>query len=271
MTAPMEIPRRLVGRVAMVTGAAQGIGRGIAERLLAEGASVFAVDVAETELGRTIDELGPRGPIAGFATDIARRDDVRAAVSACVEMFGSLNILAANAATADVVNLMEIEEDAWRNMIGVNLTGTFFSIQEAARVMIAAGGGTIVATASTNAFWVEANTAHYSAAKAGVVALVRTAALDLAPHNIRVNAVSPGIVRTRLTKFLIDDPVQGADYLRRIPIGRYAEPSDIAAAVAFLVSDDAAYVTGENLVVDGGVTVGVPLAPPEEPLPGAVR
>lgn len=255
----------------MVTGAAQGIGRGIAERLLAEGASVFAVDVAEAELGRTIDELGSRGPIAGSTADIARRDDVRAAVSACVEMFGSLDILAANAATADVVNLMEIEESAWRNMIDVNLTGTFFCVQEAARVMIEAGAGAIVVTASTNAFWVEANTAHYSASKAGVVALVQTAALDLAPHGIRVNAVSPGIVRTRLTRFLVEDPVEGPNYLRRVPLGRYAEPADIAAAVAFLVSDDAAYVTGENLVVDGGVTVGVPIEPPEQPLPGAVR
>ncbi len=255
----------------MVTGAAQGIGRGIAERLLAEGASVFAVDLDEAELGRTIDELGSRGSIAGSTTNIARRDEVRSAVSACVERFGGLDILAANAAMADVVNLMEIEESAWRNMIDVNLTGTFFSVQEAARAMIEAGRGAIVVTASTNAFWVEANTAHYSASKAGVVALVQTAALDLAPHGIRVNAVSPGIVRTRLTRFLVDDPVQGPHYLRRIPLGRYAEPSDIAAAVAFLVSDDAGYVTGENLVVDGGVTVGVPIEPPEQPLPGAVR
>lgn len=264
---------RLSKRVAIVTGGAQGIGRAIAVELLGAGASVLIVDADEAEAARTVRELAESAGdrIASTRADVSCRDDVAAAVGQCIERYGRLDVLAANAATADVVPLMEIGESAWRRMLDVNLTGAFFCLQEAARVMIPQGSGTIVVTASTNAFWVEANTAHYSASKAGAVALVQTAALDLAPHGIRVNAVSPGIVKTRLTRFLVEDPVEGAEYLKRIPLGRYAEPADIARVVAFLASDAAAYMTGENVVVDGGVTIGVSISPPDAPLPGAER
>jgi NAD(P)-dependent dehydrogenase (short-subunit alcohol dehydrogenase family) len=263
------IARRQERRAAVVTGAARGIGRAIAERLLCEGAGVVIVDADGDAAQRTAAELSTQGTVVAQTADIARREEVRAAMDVCVERFGSLDVLVANAATADVVPLMELSDAAWRRMLDVNLTGTFISIQEAAHRM--RRGGAIVVISSTNAFWPEANTAHYSASKAGVVALMKTAALDLADRGIRVNAVAPGIVRTRLTRFLVDDPAQGADYLKRVPRGRYAEPSDIAAAVAFLASQDADYVTGEELVVDGGVTVGVAMQPPAEPLPGAER
>lgn len=265
------VARRQEGRAAVVTGSARGIGRAIAQRLLAEGAAVLLAD-ADGDAGQaTARELAAEGDIVAHTVDVSVQQQVRDTMAACVERFGRLDILVANAATADVVPLMETSESAWRRMLDVNLTGAFFCIQEAAQRMAAAGGGAIVATSSTNSFWPEANTAHYSASKAGLVALVKTAALDLAPSNIRVNAVAPGIVRTRLTRFLTEDPVQGAEYLRRVPRGRYAEPADIAAAVAFLASEDADYITGEELVVDGGVTVGVPMDPPSEPLPGAQR
>jgi 3-oxoacyl-[acyl-carrier protein] reductase len=125
--------------------------------------------------------------------------------------------------------------------------------------MAEAGAGAIVVTTSTNAFWVESGTAHYSASKGGLLTLVRTAALDLAEFGIRVNAVAPGIVKTRLSQFLTEDPVEGPAYLTHVPLRRFAQPSDIAEAVAFLASDAAAYITGEQLVVDGGVSVGVPI------------
>lgn len=266
------IDSRLTGRVALVTGGAHGIGRAIATRFIDEGAQVVIADIDGGAAETTARALGDEGRTIAVTCDISQRDQVRAAVERCVSTFGGLDVLAANAANADVVPLLEIGDAAWQRMLDVNLTGAFISIQEAARAIIARGRGAIVVTASTNSFFVEANTAHYSATKFGVIGLMRTAALDLAPHGIRINAVSPGIVRTRLAGYLVEDPVAGAVYLDQyVPLRRFAEPDDIASAVAFLASDDAAYITGENLVVDGGATVGVPMEPPDQPLPGALR
>ena len=128
--------------------------------------------------------------------------------------------------------------------------------------MIPAGTGAIVATASTNAFWVESGLAHYNASKGGLVALVKSAALELGPHGIRVNAIAPGMTRTR-ANFITDDPVAGPEYLKGVPLRRFAEPAEMAAVVAFLASADASYVSGELLVADAGTTIGVTL-----PLPG---
>jgi NAD(P)-dependent dehydrogenase (short-subunit alcohol dehydrogenase family) len=125
--------------------------------------------------------------------------------------------------------------------------------------MAARGGGAIVLMASTNAFYPEAHTAPYSTSKAGLVGFVRAASLDLGQHGIRINAVNPGIINTRLSKVLIDDPIGGPEYLRRIPLRRWGEPADIAAVVAFLASDDAGYMTGEDVTADAGATVGVVL------------
>jgi NAD(P)-dependent dehydrogenase (short-subunit alcohol dehydrogenase family) len=260
------------GLGAVVTGAAHGIGRAIAERLLREGASVVVADRDGEALEATAAELAAHGRVEPVTCDVSRREDVRTAVGRCVDAFGHVDVMAANAGTADVVGLLDIEDAAWRRMVDVNLGGAFHSVQEAARGMIAGGRrGAIVFTASTNSFWVEANTAHYSATKFGIVGLMKTAALDLAPYGIRVNSVSPGVVNTRLAAHLIEDPVEGPEFLKKVPLGRYAEPEDIAAAVVFLASEDAAYITGENLVVDGGATIGMPLEPPDEPLPGALR
>jgi NAD(P)-dependent dehydrogenase (short-subunit alcohol dehydrogenase family) len=179
--------------------------------------------------------------------------------------------LIAHAGTADFQPLLEIDEQSWRRIIDVNLTGAFLCTQEAGRVMAAAGGGAIVITASTNAFYVETNGAHYNASKGGVVAFMRSAAIDLAPLGIRVNAVAPGVVRTPLAAWVTDDPENAAPYLRRIPLNRFAETDDVANAVLFLASDEAAYITGQDLVLDGGLTLGIALPPPAHPLPGATR
>src|ERR671916_2515739 len=189
---------RFTGRSALVTGAAQGIGRAIAERLTGEGASVLLFDIDGDLAEQTAAELRSTGGIAeAIGGDISRQSDVRRAVERCLERFGRLDILAANAGIADAQPFQEIDEASWRRIIDVNLTGTFFCLQEAARAMIPAGGGAMVATASTNAFWVESNMAAYNASKGGIVALVKSAAFDLGTHNIRVNAVAPGMVRTR--------------------------------------------------------------------------
>jgi NAD(P)-dependent dehydrogenase (short-subunit alcohol dehydrogenase family) len=248
------------GQVAIVTGAAQGIGRGVAQRFLEAGAVVLLVDVEGEPLERTAAELTAGGGRCQAAeADVSQRHQVRAAVEACVEQFGRVDVLSANAGVAGVRPFMELEDAEWRRMLDVNLTGTFHCMQEAARPMVQAGRGAIVVTTSTNAFWVESGTAHYSASKGGLLTLVRTAALDLAQYGIRVNAVAPGIVKTRLSQFLTDDPVEGPAYLERVPLRRFAQPADIAEAVLFLASDAAAYITGEQLVVDGGVSIGVPI------------
>jgi NAD(P)-dependent dehydrogenase (short-subunit alcohol dehydrogenase family) len=262
---------RFAGKTALVTGAAQGIGRAIAERFSREGANTVLLDIDGDLVARVAAELIAGGGVAeAVGGDIARRDDVRAAVQRCLERFGRLDILAANAGIADAQPFAAIEEASWRRIIDVNLTGTFFCLQEAARVMIPAGGGAMVATASTNAFWVESNMAAYNASKGGIVALVKSAAFDLGPFGIRANAVAPGMIRTR-ANFITEDPVAGPKYLEGVPLGRFAEPSEMAAVVAFLASDDASYVSGELLVADGGTTIGVRLDLPEERLPGSVR
>jgi NAD(P)-dependent dehydrogenase (short-subunit alcohol dehydrogenase family) len=262
---------RLSGKVALVTGAGNGIGQAIAERFASEGASVVALDLEADAVNKVIDGITSRGGQGEAVTgDISQRTDVARAVQTCVEHFGGLDILAANAGIADAQPLLEIEERSWRRIIDVNLTGTFFCIQEAARVMIPARKGSMIVTASTNAFYVETNMVHYNASKGGVVALVRSAALDLGPYGVRVNAIEPSMVKTRAA-FITEDPVGAPEYLKRVPLGRFAETSEIASTVAFLASDDASYITGETVILDGGLTLGVHLPLPEEPLPGSAR
>jgi NAD(P)-dependent dehydrogenase (short-subunit alcohol dehydrogenase family) len=259
---------RFSEKAALVTGAAQGMGRAIAERLLEEDASVVLFDIDRDVLDQTVAELGKPIQTATFAGDVAKRADVQRGVATCLERFGKLDVLVAQAGIGDLRPLLDIDDAAWNRMLAVNLTGVFLSVQEAARVMVPAGGGAIVVTSSTNAFYVEQGTAHYSATKGGVVAFVRNAALDLGMYGVRVNAVCPGIIRTRLGIPLIEDPVAGPEYLKRVPIGRFGEPVEIANAILFLASDEASYVTGEALVVDGGATLGVVLGIPDESVPG---
>jgi NAD(P)-dependent dehydrogenase (short-subunit alcohol dehydrogenase family) len=256
---------RFEGKGVLVTGGAQGMGRAIAERFLEEGASVVVLDLDTELVERTAGELSA----VAVAGDVSRREDVRRAVETCVERFGRLDVLVAQAGIGDLRPLLEIDDAAWNRMLSVNLTGVFLSVQEAARVMAGDGrGGAIVVTSSTNAFYVEKHTAHYSATKGGIWTFVRNAALDLGQHGIRVNSVLPGIIRTRLGEPLIEDPVAGPEYLKRVALGRFGEPVEIANAVLFLASDQASYVTGEGLVVDGGATLGVVLEIPDESIPG---
>jgi NAD(P)-dependent dehydrogenase (short-subunit alcohol dehydrogenase family) len=257
--------------VALVTGAANGIGRAIAERLLEDGARIVAFDIEEegvralpAELGVSPDRIQP---VSG---DVSKRADVQAAVARAVRRFESLDILASNAGIADADPFLEIDDASWQRIIDVNLTGAFYCIQEAARVMALQGQGSIVVTSSTNASFVEKNLAPYNASKGGVEALIRSAALDLAWHGIRVNGVAPSMVKTRAA-FVTSDTTGSADYLKRVPMGRFADPPEIAAAVAFLASDQASYVTGQTLILDGGLTLGVDIGLPAVPLHHSAR
>ncbi|MGD9713931.1 MAG: SDR family NAD(P)-dependent oxidoreductase [Thermomicrobiales bacterium] len=259
----------LQGKVALVTGAANGIGRGIAERLLADGANVVAFDIEGSQARAVADELGADRcePVQG---DVSHREDVARAVSRAIERFGSLDVLASNAGIADADPFLEISDESWRRIIEVNLTGAFHCIQEAAKVMAIQGKGAIVVTSSTNGFYVESNLAAYNASKGGVDALIRSAAIDLAWHGIRVNGVAPSMVKTRAA-FITADPEGSAGYLSRVPMGRFADPPEIAAAVAFLASDQASYITGQTIILDGGLTLGIDMPMPSAPLPHSAR
>src|SRR6266699_3671815 len=199
------------GKAVIVTGAAQGIGRTIAEQFIRQGARVLIFDLDAELAMETTRQLSPDGNMAAcVGGDVSRREDVHRAVETCIERFGRLDVMVAHAGIADAQPLLEIDDASWQRILDVNLTGVFLCTQEAGRVMARSGGGTIVVTASTNAFWVESNLAHYNTSKGGVVAFVRSAAIDLARYGIRVNAVAPGVVLTRIAAWVTEDPVLAA-------------------------------------------------------------
>jgi NAD(P)-dependent dehydrogenase (short-subunit alcohol dehydrogenase family) len=253
----------LAGQVAIVTGGARGIGRGIAARFVRDGAHVFIGDRDSATARATAAEL-TSGAVTGaradaMELDASNRDQVEAMVDAVVRDTGRLDIFAANAGIGGTSLFVETSDESWDRILGINLRGAFIGVQAAARAMRRLGhGGRIVVTASTNSFWMETDLAAYNASKAGVLAMARTAAMELARDGITVNAVGPGLIATDLTRSVTEDPDNAASYLRQIPIRRFGTPDDVAGAVAFLVSPDAAWITGHLLVVDGGQTLGTP-------------
>ncbi len=247
--------QRFAGHGVVVTGAAQGIGLGIVTRFLDEGAGVIAFDRNAAALAEAVADLGPR--CVAFPGDVSAREDCRGAVERCVAEFGRIDVMCAHAGIADPLGLLEMTDEHWRRHMAVNVDGTMHCVVEAARAMTARGGS-IICTTSINAWFVEETHAVYNVTKAAVWALVRSAALDLARYNIRVNGVAPGVADTPLAALVTRDEVLGPEYLKTIPLGRFAEPADIAAAVAFLASADAGYITGQNIVLDGGQTLGIP-------------
>jgi NAD(P)-dependent dehydrogenase (short-subunit alcohol dehydrogenase family) len=249
---------RLAGTVCVVTGAARGIGLAIAERLAQEGGLVAAWDVSERRLGLAIEPLRAAGlAVRPFVCDVSDRTAVHQAMAAVEQAFGApVGVLVNNAVWARFQTLAEIDDEVVDRTMAVGLKALMWTLQAAVPQMQRRGRGSIINISSSGALHPVAPSIVYNAMKGAVLALTRSAATELAPLRIRVNAVLPGMVGTPASRAQFEPDALLAREAA-MPLGRFGAPEDIAGAVAFLASDDAAYVQGAQLMVDGGWTVGV--------------
>jgi NAD(P)-dependent dehydrogenase (short-subunit alcohol dehydrogenase family) len=245
---------RLAGKVAVITGAAQGLGRACAERFLAEGAKVVIGDINGAVLAATATALGQADFLLPVEMDVSKRADVERLVAAAIGRFGRLDIMLNNAGIARNQPFLAISDEDFEDVLGVNLRGAFFGVQTAARQMIAQGGGGVILNMSSiNALLANPNLATYAISKGGMNQLTATAAVALAAHRIRVAGIGPGTILTEMVaKSIFSSDEARRTVLSRTPMGRCGEPSEVAAVAAFLASDDASYITGQTIYPDGG-------------------
>jgi 3-oxoacyl-[acyl-carrier protein] reductase len=255
---------RLAGRVTAITGGALGIGRATAFTFAEEGAMVALGDIDGPGAEAVAREIAERGGKAiAVGVDVGDAAQVQAFVDRVVAELGRLDVMVANAGIAHSAPFLDHPESQWHRVLRVNLTGVFLCCQAAARQMVKQGGGRIITVASINGFRGVENLVGYNVAKAGVVELTRTMAVELAHHHIAVNAIAPAQIDTRLTRGLPEEARRRR--VERIPMGRFGAPAEVAKAALFLASDEASYVTGHTLAVDGGYLAGGLWSRPADP------
>lgn len=245
---------RLKDKVAIVTGAARGIGFACAKVFFDEGAKVVLGDVM-TDIGpQSAKELDPSGKRATFVKcDVSNPADVQALVDTAVKNFGAVDVCVANAGINAVKDFLDVSLEDWNKVMAVNLTGTFLTVQAAARQMAKQGrGGSIITMSSCNAVMAIPTIAPYVASKGGINQLTRAAAISLATKGIRVNAIGPGSIATDMVKMVAKDPAVKRAQMARTPLGRYGEPEEVGRVALFLATEDSSYITGQTIYPDGG-------------------
>jgi NAD(P)-dependent dehydrogenase (short-subunit alcohol dehydrogenase family) len=238
---------------ALVTGGASGIGKATARRLLSDGASVTIADLGQDRIDAAVDELRSAGTVLGALLDVTDGPAVEQATREAAHRMGGLDILVTCAGVTHPGTAWETSLEDWERVLRINLTGTFLCAKAAAPLLIERGWGRIVMIASITGSQVWSERAAYAASKGGVLALARSCAADLAPHGVTVNSVSPGPIATPQTESLHSQDVRDR-VCSRTPMGRYGTPEEVADVIAFLCSEDARFVTGHDLRVDGGLT-----------------
>ena len=249
--------RGLAGRRVLVSGGSSGIGLATAQRFLQEGSAVFIGGLEPGEVSRAVAGLARHGRVAGLAGDVSLEADVQALVAAAQQELGGIDVLINNAGTARRDAFLAITPQQWDRIMAVNLRGMFLLAQAVSRRMVQQGsGGAIINMSSTNGVAGEGDYAHYNASKGGVLLLTKTMAVELGKHGIRVNALCPGYIKTPLNA-TIAAGIGGEEFdvayaRRRIPLRRVGQAEEVAAAYASLASDDASFIHGTGLVIDGG-------------------
>lgn len=244
---------KLKNKVAIVTGAAQGIGKGIAIALAKEGANVIVTDVKETnDVVKEIESLSVKS--LGIKVDVSKREEVEEMIKNVLDKFGKIDVLVNNAGIYPFVSLVEMKEGDWNKVLDINLKGVFNCTKAVLPEMIKRKSGNIVNISSIAGSVIGySNLVHYSASKAGILGFTRSSAIELAQYGIRVNAIAPGAIETPGTKVMGDDTMK--QFAQIVPLKRVGKPEDIANTVLFLASEDSSYITGQCIVVDGGFTL----------------
>jgi len=247
------VSKRLEGKVAIVTGGAQGIGFATVRKFLDEGAAVALCDVRKEGIDRAVEALSAHGPVSGHIVDVTRRDQVDAMVANVKEKRGRIDVLVNNAGITLDARLQKMTEDQFDKVVAVNLKGTYNCAQAVADTMVAQGSGVILNASSVVGIYGNFGQTNYAATKFGVIGFVKTWARELGPKGVRCNAVAPGFVATTILSTIPHKVLE--QMTERVPLRRLGTPDDIANVYAFLASDEASYINGAVIEVAGGLTV----------------